>query len=118
MGGPTAKKNFKTGEVTLNPDALASCYKTSLDLMIKHGLKTIAFNCISTGIFGYPICEATAVALRTVRKWLSDPSNAKSVNLVVFCTYGDDTYVYQCMIPSFFPPQGAKIGSGGDDCLI
>lgn len=41
---------------------LASCYKRSLEVLIENGLKTIAFPAISTGIYGYPIVEATNIA--------------------------------------------------------
>ena len=53
-----------------NPDALASCYLRSLELARGYGLRTIAFCCISTGKFGYPIVRAAHVALATVRDWL------------------------------------------------
>ena len=44
------------------PEELSSCYTTSLDLMKKHKLKTIAFCCVSTGIYGYPNDKAAKVA--------------------------------------------------------
>jgi O-acetyl-ADP-ribose deacetylase (regulator of RNase III) len=51
-------------------EALASCYRGSLDLARAHGLSSIAFPSISTGIYGYPVAAAAAVALSTVREWL------------------------------------------------
>ena len=48
------------------PELLASCYRRSLEVLIENGLKTIAFPAISTGIYGYPIVEATNIACDTV----------------------------------------------------
>ncbi|KAF7979134.1 hypothetical protein HWV62_43365 [Athelia sp. TMB] len=49
---------------------LASCYKTSLQVAIANSLKHIAFPSISTGIYGYPIEDATHIALDEVRRFL------------------------------------------------
>eukprot|EP00940_MAST-03C_sp_MAST-3C-sp2_P002495 g2495.t1 len=100
----------------LQPKALRSCYKRSLDLMKRHGLRSIALNSISTGIFGYPSNEACEIALTTVREWLA--ANPGSVDRIIFCTYSDeDTYTYQRMMPAYFPDRGAKkghvVGGGG-----
>lgn len=50
------------------PQLLASCYRTALDLAVAHGLRSIAFPCISTGVFGYPKAEAARIALDTIRQ--------------------------------------------------
>src|SRR4051812_38590226 len=47
------------------PNLLASCYRRSLELAVKHSLKSIAFPAISTGIYGYPIKAATKIAIET-----------------------------------------------------
>ncbi len=47
-------------------DLLASCYRRALELAAKHDLRTLAFPCISTGIYGYPV-EQAAIAVATVR---------------------------------------------------
>lgn len=47
---------------------LASCYERGIALAREHGLRTIAFPCISTGVYGYPIDAAARVALRTVSR--------------------------------------------------
>jgi O-acetyl-ADP-ribose deacetylase (regulator of RNase III) len=56
----------------VGPDAaavlLASCYRNSLDLA--EGFRSIAFPAISTGIYGYPIADASAVAVSTIRAWV------------------------------------------------
>ena len=53
----------KSGE----PELLARCYRNSLALAEKHGLKSIAFPAISTGIYGYPKEPATEIAVREVK---------------------------------------------------
>jgi O-acetyl-ADP-ribose deacetylase (regulator of RNase III) len=45
---------------------LANCYRTCLDLAERHGVRTISFPAISTGVYGYPIEEAAAIALETM----------------------------------------------------
>ncbi|MBI1373488.1 MAG: O-acetyl-ADP-ribose deacetylase [Phycisphaera sp.] len=71
------------------PDKLASCYRSSLSVAAEHGVDSVAFPCISTGIYGYPKEAAAAIALGEVRNWLAGhdlPSR------VVFCCFGRDDY--------------------------
>jgi len=63
---------------------LSGCYRASLALCRQHGLRSIAFPAISTGIFGYPLAAATAVAVATVRDFL-DRSDLPE--RVVFCCF-------------------------------
>src|SRR5712692_7112886 len=51
-------------------ELLASCYRTSLQLAVEHGAKTIAFPAISCGVYHFPINEATKIAVTTVRDFL------------------------------------------------
>jgi O-acetyl-ADP-ribose deacetylase (regulator of RNase III) len=65
-------------------ELLASCYTESLRLAAEHGLKSIAFPSISTGIYGYPIAEACRVALGALRRGLADHPEIAEVRLVCF----------------------------------
>lgn len=71
-------------------DLLASCYTSSLDLALENGCTSIAFPGISTGVYGYPIEEATQVSLFAVAKWLND--HPDTVMDVYFCCFNDREY--------------------------
>ena len=66
---------------------LAGCYKTSLQLAVKNGCKSIAFSALSTGVYGYPSGEASLVALETVRKFLEEDEEADRLVRVIFCNF-------------------------------
>jgi RNA polymerase sigma-70 factor (subfamily 1) len=74
------------------PELLASCYRRSIELAARHGLQTIAFPAISTGVYGYPKEPAAAIAIRTV----ADSLPGTSLREVVFCCFGaEDLAIYQ-----------------------
>ena len=50
---------------------LAACYSNSLQLAFENDLHSVAFPAISTGVYGYPLKEASEIAVKTVRSWLS-----------------------------------------------
>jgi O-acetyl-ADP-ribose deacetylase (regulator of RNase III) len=52
------------------PELLARCYQSALALAQEHGIRTLAFPSISTGAYGYPVTEAAATALATLKDWL------------------------------------------------
>jgi O-acetyl-ADP-ribose deacetylase (regulator of RNase III) len=66
------------------PDQLASCYRRSLELCSEHRLSSVAFPGISTGVYGYPVDQASRIAVRTVADYLRDHSLPERV---VFCTF-------------------------------
>ncbi len=66
------------------PELLASCYRDSLRLAEEHGVKTMAFPAISCGVYGYPVAEATEIAVRETR-------NAP-VERIVFACFGDEVW--------------------------
>lgn len=65
-------------------ELLASCYRRSLEVAAQHGVRTIAFPAISTGIFGYPFEAATEVALRAVHDALVGGVPMERVILIFF----------------------------------
>jgi O-acetyl-ADP-ribose deacetylase (regulator of RNase III) len=65
-------------------ELLASCYRSCLALARNHDLTSIAFPAISTGIYGYPLEPATAIAVREVRNWLATEVQPRSVTLCCF----------------------------------
>lgn len=70
--------------------------------MLQQKLRSIAFPCISTGIYGYPIEPAAHVAVYEVRKHLE--ANTAAVDRVIFCVFdGKDEVVYQGVLQSYFP---------------
>jgi len=74
-------------------ELLRSCYRHSLALAAEHGVRSIAFPAISTGVYGYPIERAANVAVDTVREVVAQPT---SVELVRFVCFGDRAWsVYQ-----------------------
>jgi O-acetyl-ADP-ribose deacetylase len=75
------------------PELLAACYRNALALAAGHGLASIAFPCISTGIYGYPVDLAARVAVAAVRDALA---RGGPVREVVFCCYSAaDLAVYR-----------------------
>ena len=69
------------------PELLAAAYRSAMELADTHGLRSLAFPAISTGIYGYPLAPATVIAVRTVRAALAAGS---SVRDVVFACFSPD----------------------------
>jgi O-acetyl-ADP-ribose deacetylase (regulator of RNase III) len=65
-------------------ELLASCYRESLRLAVGHGVRTIAFPAISCGVYGYPIAEATHIAVREVSQFEGPIERA------IFVCFGDE----------------------------
>lgn len=66
---------------------LASCYRRSLEIAEQHGVESIAFPGISTGVYGYPQREAADIAITQVALWLEAHALPKRV---VMCTFDDE----------------------------
>lgn len=69
-------------------ELLASCYRRSLELAVKHGITTVAFPAISTGIYGFPLERAARIAVKEVTAFLQEHSN---VDKVVFACFDQTT---------------------------
>ena len=75
---------------------LASSYTSCLDIAAEHGCGSIAFCCISTGVFGYPKREAAELAVRTVKAWRREN---RSEMKVIFNVFGhEDLMIYRSIL--------------------
>ncbi|XXF78040.1 O-acetyl-ADP-ribose deacetylase [Myxococcaceae bacterium GXIMD 01537] len=75
------------------PELLARCYRSVFALVEQHGLRTVAFPSISTGVYGYPIERAAPIALREIRAALERLPQLERVTVVLFSA--GDLEVYQ-----------------------
>jgi O-acetyl-ADP-ribose deacetylase (regulator of RNase III) len=72
---------------------LANCYRNALKLADDKGIDSVAFPAISTGAFGYPIQEATDVALSTLREVMPALKKVKTIRFVLFGEQDYEIYV-------------------------
>ena len=79
------------------PELLAACYRNSLALAVENGLKTIAFPLISTGVYGYPLEEATPIALREIKAFLETHPDFVRVIVACFSRKAYDLYMQLTM---------------------
>ena len=78
------------GELTeRHEELLASCYRSCLELAQRHGIESIAFCCISTGVFGFPQKRAAEIAIQTVKDFLA--KNHSDIE-VIFNVFKDEDY--------------------------
>ena len=71
---------------------LADCYKNTLDLCLENGLKSVAFCCISTGVFHFPNKRAAEIAVKTVTVWLK--AHPLALERVIFNVFKDEDKAY------------------------
>ena len=86
--GPIVQNKLTPG---LEKD-LADCYRNTLDMCLENDLKTVAFCCISTGVFHFPNRRAARIAVRTVTEWLLKHPGA--MDRVIFNVFKDEDRVY------------------------
>lgn len=72
------------------PEILAACYESSLSVANARGLRTIAFPCISTGVYRFPATLATATAVATTRQYVKD--NHTAFDEISFVCFDDTNY--------------------------
>ena len=78
-----------TAASTAKPELLASCYRTALALAAEHGLQSIAFPAISTGVYRFPADLAARIAVGTVVSEIS--ADARGIKRVVFCCFSKES---------------------------
>ena len=71
---------------------LADCYRNILNMCKENGLRSVAFCCISTGVFHFPNKRVAGIAVQTVTEWLGD--NPGSMDRVIFNVFKDEDRVY------------------------
>ncbi|KAJ6217026.1 hypothetical protein RDWZM_008183 [Blomia tropicalis] len=92
------------GPVGEKPGPLASCYESAMNLLVANNLRSIAFPCISTGVYGYPNESAAKVALNAIQTWLNDPNNRDKIDRIIFCLFLEkDVEIYNRLLNQYFP---------------
>lgn len=82
---------------------LTNCYKNCLESASSHNLKSVAFCCISTGVFRFPANLAAKIAVETVKNWLNEHPEG-SVKKVIFNVFGDkDLEIYKRILGTEVP---------------
>jgi len=76
------------------PEKLANCYRNSLALAAENGCKSVAFPCISTGVYGYPIEDAAKIAVREAKAFLA----AHDIEIVFCCFSERDAKIYETLL--------------------
>jgi len=74
-------------------ELLASCYRASLELAVEKGVRTIAFPAISTGVYGFPLERASAIAVSEVKSFLEKNISLEKVVFVCFGKRAHDCYL-------------------------
>ncbi|XP_047190760.1 ADP-ribose glycohydrolase MACROD2 isoform X2 [Scophthalmus maximus] len=102
--GPVARGHVGPTET----NDLTSCYQNSLRLMKEHGLSTVAFPCISTGIYGFPNEPAADIALNTVKSWIEE--NSDKISRVIFCVFLEtDFTIYKKQMSVIFQDNDMEV---------
>ncbi|XP_066451723.1 ADP-ribose glycohydrolase MACROD2 isoform X2 [Eleutherodactylus coqui] len=99
--GPIARGQLSDS----HKEDLANCYKSSLALVKEKNIRSIAFPCISTGIYGFPNEPAAIIALTTAKEWLK--KNREEIDRIIFCVFLEvDCKIYRKKLAEFFLKDG------------
>ena len=71
-------------------ELLASCYYTSLHLCMEHGIRSVAFPSISTGVYHFPLKEAAEIAVWTAREFVTQ--NPEALDRICWVLFDAETY--------------------------
>ncbi|CAO3613510.1 unnamed protein product [Mucor fragilis] len=94
------------GPQSEKPAILANCYRNSLQTLADNQLRSIAFPCIATGVYGYDNERAADVALTTVRGFLQDQlaKGQDKIDQIIFVLFNEkDKKIYKDLLPKYFP---------------
>ncbi|XP_019851841.1 PREDICTED: O-acetyl-ADP-ribose deacetylase MACROD1-like isoform X2 [Amphimedon queenslandica] len=92
------------GPMDEDPNCLRSCYERCLQIALENNIKSLAFCCIATGVYGFPNREAAHIALETIRKWLEKEDNADKTDRIIITTFlKKDTLIYEELLQVYFP---------------
>ena len=75
------------GPVGEDEERLRSSYATALRSAVAHGWRSLALCGVSTGVYGYPLRQASKVACDEVRKWLEVPEHAQQIDCIIFVSF-------------------------------
>ncbi|KAK4684612.1 hypothetical protein P7C73_g5560, partial [Tremellales sp. Uapishka_1] len=93
---------------------LESCYASSLRLCSHHGGGSIGLCSISTGVYGYPLQDATEIALETTRRYLE--TQGDKISRVIFVVFSArDEKCYRSTVPYFFPGKDEPTATAKDE---
>ncbi|XP_072490590.1 ADP-ribose glycohydrolase MACROD2 [Notamacropus eugenii] len=101
--GPIARGHINDS----HKEDLANCYKSSLKLAKENNIRSIAFPCISTGIYGFPNEPAAVIALTTIKEWLN--RNHHEMDRIIFCVFLEvDFKIFKKKMSEYFPLEGLE----------
>jgi O-acetyl-ADP-ribose deacetylase (regulator of RNase III) len=93
---------YSKSNASNSQEKLKSAYENSLKVATKAKFKSVAFPSISTGVYGYPMKDATNIAIQTVGQYL-ESSEGSQLERVIFCVFSKKDYdVYASILPDHF----------------
>lgn len=78
------------------PILLTACYRNSLVLAVENGCRSVAFPCISTGVYGYPKADAARIAVESTRLFLNE--NPSIIEVYFCCFSSADCEIYRAVL--------------------